>query len=38
MVFYLLDFPNEEVKKGFVTMIANNYLSTHENTGAWVRI
>ena len=23
---YLLDFPNNEVKKGFVTMVANDYL------------
>ena len=23
---FLLDFPNNEVKKGFVTLVANNYL------------
>ena len=34
---YLLDFPNDEVKKGFVTMTANNYLATREDTGTWVR-
>ena len=34
---YLLDFPNDEVKKGFVTMTANNYLSTKEDMGSWVR-
>ena len=34
---YLLDFPNDEVRKGFVTMTANNYLSTREDTGSWVR-
>lgn len=34
---YLLDFPNNEVKNGFVTMTANNYLSTKEDTGSWVR-
>ena len=34
---YLLDFPNDEVKKGFVTMTANSYLGTREDTGSWVR-
>ena len=34
---YLLDFPNNEVKNGFVTMTANNYLATREDTGSWVR-
>ena len=34
---YLLDFPNDEVKKGFVTMAANSYLSTKEDAGSWVR-
>ena len=34
---YLLDFPNNEVKNGFVTMTANNYLSTREDAGSWVR-
>lgn len=34
---YLLDFPNDEVKKGFVTMTANSYLATREDTGSWVR-
>ena len=34
---YLLDFPNDEVKKGFVTMTANSYLATKEDTGSWVR-
>ena len=34
---YLLDFPNDEVKKGFVTMTANSYLSTKEDAGSWVR-
>lgn len=37
MECYLLDFPNDEVKKGFVTMTANSYLSTREDTGSWVR-
>lgn len=34
---YLLDLPNDEVKKGFVTMTANSYLDTKEDTGSWVR-
>lgn len=37
MESYLLDFPNDEVKKGFVTMTANSYLGTREDTGSWVR-
>ena len=34
---YLLDFPNDEVKKGFVTLTANSYLQTKEDAGSWVR-
>ena len=34
---YLLDFPNNEVKNGFITMVANSYLDTKEDTSAWVR-
>jgi hypothetical protein len=30
---FLLDFPNNEVRKGFVTLVANNYLQTKEDTG-----
>ena len=37
METYLLDFPNDEVKNGFVTMTANNYFSTREDAGSWVR-
>ena len=37
METYLLDFPNDEVKNGFVTMTANSYLSTREDAGSWVR-
>ena len=33
---YLLDFPNDEVKKGFVTMIANDYLKPIQTAGTWV--
>ena len=28
---FLLDFPNNEVKNGFLTMVAANYLNTNEN-------
>ena len=34
---YLLDFPNNEVKKGFVTMIAADYLKNRTDTGSWAR-
>ena len=37
METYLLDFPNDEVKNGFVTMTANSYLSVREDAGSWVR-
>ena len=30
---YLLDLPNNEVKKGFLTLIASNYLGTKESAG-----
>lgn len=33
---YLLDFPNDEVKNGFVTMVANNYLTPAENPNSWL--
>lgn len=32
---FLLDFPNNEVRKGFVTLVANNYLQSKEDTGNW---
>ncbi len=32
---FLLDFPNNEVRKGFVTLVANNYLQSKEDTGSW---
>ena len=32
---YLLDFPNNEVKKGFVTLVANNYLQPEKDSGSW---
>lgn len=30
-ISYLLDFPNDEVKNRFVTMVANNYLTPAGN-------
>ena len=34
---FLLDFPNNEVKKGFVTMVANDYLKTGIETSNWIQ-
>ena len=34
---FLLDFPNNEVKKGFVTMVASDYLKTRKDSGSWAR-
>ncbi len=34
-VTYKLDFPNNEVKGGFVTVVANNYLQSREDVGSW---
>ena len=33
---FLLDFPNNEVKEGFLTMVASNYLKTKENASTFV--
>ena len=33
---FLLDFPNDEVKRGFVTLVANNYLQSKENVDSWL--
>lgn len=33
---YLLDFPNDEVKNGFLTMVATSYLQPREATDAFV--
>ena len=33
---FLLDYPNNEVKKGFLTMAASNYLKTKENASTFV--
>lgn len=34
---FLLDFPNNEVRKGFVTLVANNYLKTRDDAGGMAR-
>ena len=33
---YLLDFPNNEVKMGFTTLLTSSYLKPKENPGSWV--
>ena len=33
---FLLDFPNDEVKRGFVTLLTNNYLKPKENVDSWI--
>ena len=33
---YLLDFPNDEVRRGFITLLTSNYLKPKENPGSWV--
>ena len=34
---YLLDFPNNEVKSGFVTMVAADYLKSRTDAGNWTQ-
>ena len=34
---FLLDFPNNEVKNGFLTMLSAAYLKPAEDTGGWIR-
>ena len=34
---FLLDFPNDEVKQGFVSLTASNYLSPGQEMGSWIR-
>ena len=34
---FLLDFPNDEVKEGFVSLVANNYFGIKEDSDSWVR-
>ena len=33
---FLLDFPNDEVKRGFVTLLSNNYLKPKEDINSWM--
>ena len=32
---YLLDFPNDEVKRGFITMLTTSYLQINESPTSW---
>ena len=32
---YLLDFPNDEVRSGFLTLVASSYLKPSKSTDAW---
>ena len=34
---YLLDFPNDEVKNGFVALLANDYLKPREDVNNWTQ-
>ena len=34
---FLLDFPNNEVKSGFVSLVASSYLKPKENMNSWIR-
>lgn len=34
---FLLDFPNNEVKNGFLIAVASSYLKPSEDTGGWIR-
>ena len=34
---YLLDFPNNEVKKGFLTLVASNYVQSKERVTSWIQ-
>lgn len=33
---FLLDFPNDEVKSGFISLVAANYLKPKKNVDSWV--
>ena len=33
---YLLDFPNDEVRSGFLTLVASSYLKPSKSTDAWI--
>ena len=34
---FLLDYPNNEVKDGFLSLVAANYFNTKESVDAWTR-
>ncbi len=34
---FLLDFPNDEVRRGFLTLVASGYFKTSEEPVSWVR-
>ena len=34
---FLLDYPNNEVKKGFLSLVASNYFNTRESIYSWIR-
>ena len=34
---FLLDFPNNEVKNGFVSMVASSYLKPNESVDSWIQ-
>ena len=34
---YLLDFPNNEVRKGMTTLLASNYIQPKDDLSSWVR-
>ena len=36
MQLFRLDYPNDEVKRGFVTLLANNYLDSAQSANSWV--
>ena len=34
---YLLDFPNDEVKNGFISILANDYLKPRKDVNNWTQ-
>ena len=34
---FLLDFPNDEVKRGFLTLVASNYLKAQDSVNNWLQ-
>ena len=33
---FLLDFPNDEVKRGFLSVVASSYFNTRQNVNSWI--